>query len=229
MNRIAKSTIAALGLLAAAGATPAAAVTISNPTNTHDLGYLSGSLIGGNQTQFLGQTFTAPVTGELTNFQFTLNSSSLQSLYGVVFAWDGSAPTTELWRSPTIAGTAGLVSFNPTGVTLTAGQTYVAFLSTYELEGNSGLASIGTCLTFVGCTSNLTPNLGTLIIGNIYSDVPVFSPIVNNSRDATFSVTIAEAAVPEPATWAMMIIGFGAVGFSVRRRQGNTAQARAAQ
>jgi hypothetical protein len=27
------------------------------------------------------------------------------------------------------------------------------------------------------------------------------------------------SAVPEPATWAMMLIGFGAVGFSMRRRQ----------
>jgi len=27
-------------------------------------------------------------------------------------------------------------------------------------------------------------------------------------------------AVPEPATWAMMLLGFGAIGFSVRRRRG---------
>lgn len=29
-------------------------------------------------------------------------------------------------------------------------------------------------------------------------------------------------AVPEPATWSMMIVGFGAVGASVRRRRGGT-------
>ena len=27
------------------------------------------------------------------------------------------------------------------------------------------------------------------------------------------------AAVPEPATWAMMLVGFGAIGFSMRRRR----------
>ena len=35
------------------------------------------------------------------------------------------------------------------------------------------------------------------------------------------SVTVAGAAtgaVPEPATWAMMVLGFGAIGFAVRRR-----------
>jgi hypothetical protein len=26
------------------------------------------------------------------------------------------------------------------------------------------------------------------------------------------------SAVPEPTTWAMMLIGFGAVGYSMRRR-----------
>jgi hypothetical protein len=27
------------------------------------------------------------------------------------------------------------------------------------------------------------------------------------------------SAVPEPTTWAMMLVGFGAVGFSMRRRK----------
>ena len=33
---------------------------------------------------------------------------------------------------------------------------------------------------------------------------------------ATF---VPEAAVPEPATWAMMLFGFGAIGFAMRRRR----------
>jgi hypothetical protein len=32
------------------------------------------------------------------------------------------------------------------------------------------------------------------------------------------------AAVPEPATWAMMIVGFGAIGASMRRRQSRRVQ-----
>lgn len=35
---------------------------------------------------------------------------------------------------------------------------------------------------------------------------------------------IAVAAVPEPGTWAMMILGFGAVGYSMRRRRKATPQ-----
>ena len=41
--------------------------------------------------------------------------------------------------------------------------------------------------------------------------------------DASFSGTLSFAAVPEPATWAMMLVGFGAVGFGMRRRQSRTA------
>jgi hypothetical protein len=36
-----------------------------------------------------------------------------------------------------------------------------------------------------------------------------------------YQITIADfnSAVPEPATWAMMLMGFGAVGYSMRRRK----------
>ena len=42
----------------------------------------------------------------------------------------------------------------------------------------------------------------------------------NNSGAGSLggSITI-RPAVPEPATWAMMLIGFGAVGFAMRRRR----------
>ena len=38
-------------------------------------------------------------------------------------------------------------------------------------------------------------------------------------RVSSFGGDINFAAVPEPATWAMMLLGFGAVGFAMRRRR----------
>ena len=41
-----------------------------------------------------------------------------------------------------------------------------------------------------------------------------------NNRTGSLAGTITiEQAVPEPATWAMMIVGFGAVGFTLRRKR----------
>lgn len=41
---------------------------------------------------------------------------------------------------------------------------------------------------------------------------------VNFSTDSPFTL-FGAAAVPEPSTWAMMLFGFGMVGFSVRRQR----------
>lgn len=41
----------------------------------------------------------------------------------------------------------------------------------------------------------------------------------SNTGSLGGSITITEASVPEPATWAMMLIGFGAIGWQLRRRR----------
>ena len=74
MNKIkTAAAVAAITCIAALSASPASAVVISNPVNNYNNGPLSGAPIGGQQTQFMGETFTAPITGALTNFQFTLS------------------------------------------------------------------------------------------------------------------------------------------------------------
>ena len=40
----------------------------------------------------------------------------------------------------------------------------------------------------------------------------------SSGANLNFALTSASGAVPEPATWAMMLLGFGAIGFAVRRR-----------
>lgn len=42
----------------------------------------------------------------------------------------------------------------------------------------------------------------------------------NNGSTGTLGGTITIAqAIPEPGTWAMMLVGFGAVGFALRRKR----------
>jgi len=184
---------------------------------------------GACQTVFIGESFTASTSGNLTNLQFTLlGGSNLTSVQAIVYALNGPLTTTftpgaELWRSASVAGTSGLLDFNPTGIAVTAGQNYVAFLSTYYTTG-TGQANVSSCNPFTGgaacAASNANPNLGRAITGRALGanlDELTFAQVVNGSQDLTFLATITPS-VPEPATWAMMIAGFGMVGGAMRRR-----------
>ncbi|KQS04956.1 hypothetical protein ASG11_12420 [Sphingomonas sp. Leaf357] len=44
----------------------------------------------------------------------------------------------------------------------------------------------------------------------------------DNQDFGTYNLTIATAAVPEPATWGLMVLGFGMVGAAARKRNVKT-------
>ena len=46
-----------------------------------------------------------------------------------------------------------------------------------------------------------------------------FSLLDGQGNDFWFGADSFGAAVPEPATWAMMIVGFGLAGSAIRRRE----------
>jgi hypothetical protein len=71
-------------------------------------------------------------------------------------------------------------------------------------------------LSFSQCT-NGDPDLGRLVFSNVLDGQPQAWQQVNGAYDATFSTTIG--AVPEPSTWAMMILGFAGVGYMTYRRR----------
>ncbi len=225
-----KKFILAAAAIISFGAASADAEVISNPNGGSSVGPLCGWPYqgGGCQTVFIGESFAVATTGNLTNLQFTLlGGSTLTSAQAILYALNGPlsstfTPGTEIWRSDAVSGASGLLDFNPTGVVLTGGKNYVAFLSTYYTTG-TGSASVSSCNTFVGgaaCqASNANPSLGRAITGVALGDKLnelSFTQVVNGSQDLTFSATIA--AVPEPASWMMMISGFGILGGAMRRR-----------
>jgi hypothetical protein len=56
-------------------------------------------------------------------------------------------------------------------------------------------------------------------VNGITLNIPAVSDVVLYK-----TTTVPTTAVPEPATWAMMLLGFGAIGFAARRRRRLLAQ-----
>ena len=99
------------------------------------------------------------------------------------------------------------------------------------------------CFTFVpGATSSVACDIvevfvntsfGTTQVTRILQDgalsqVGRYTNVNPNRIAASMVVSAAAAGVPEPATWGLMILGFGATGAALRRRQSITAKVRLA-
>jgi hypothetical protein len=166
----------------------------------------------------IAQTFVA-TDSLLTDFAFQFASSingtttgavtfSLLSgtgTAGPVFVSQTSALSGLTFRS----GTTFYSVFNGS-VGLTSGQTYTALLSgaSANLSLLFGPNSTGTVDAYTS---------GVLLMNN-----PLDTACTTNSYcDANFRFTTAAAAVPEPASWAMLLFGFGGIGLAMRCRRRN--------
>ena len=73
-----------------------------------------------------------------------------------------------------------------------------------------------------GFTINLTAGTSYFAVatGFANTDVGTYTLAINGPGAVVFQA--APGGVPEPATWAMMMLGFGGVGFAMRRRKVTT-------
>jgi hypothetical protein len=139
---------------------------------------------------FTGQSITGPVTAT-----FQLDSNPVpdqindQSAFGYGQVFFDNVAGVFNGQ----ASTASSISFG-TGIA-----------SQFQISGSpSGFAQFGGDEVFTGPFSN-----------------PVFSPgtyTFTGFGRGTLTVSSIAASVPEAATWTTMVIGFGAIGFAMRRR-----------
>jgi len=142
--------------------------------------------------QFAGQNFSGPVTAS-----FMLDSN----------------PTPDRINDQPIIS-SGQIFFDNVAGTFNGVDQIASTIS----FGN-GLAS---AFQFSGTTAGFAQFGGPTVFTGTLAN-PIFGPgtfsFTGFTRGTlTVSQIAAAAAVPEPATWAMMLMGFGAVGFAMRRR-----------
>lgn len=164
------------------------------------------------------------------------------------------SPTAVTVVTPPASGTFGN-SFNPTtpGGSISTGlftDNFVIQLTNASLT-NGSLISVSlaggnnidfTCQT---CSVRLDGNLFSLMSTgalDVFTLSPTLLGIGNHTLSVTGNITagpsasyggtinfnVPPPAVPEPATWAMMLLGFGATGLMMRRRNRRTVLAQVA-
>ena len=79
--------------------------------------------------------------------------------------------------------------------------------------------------TFNGTSAQPRTASGENVIGTVpgmWSETVRYRLTFTGGNGSNFNGTVNLAAVPEPATWAMMMLGFGALGAMIRRRKTST-------
>ena len=227
-----KYTIAAAAALFAAAAAPAAELV----TN--------GNFSAGNS----GFTTTYGPLGSPSNqgsIAITTNPNSLCNCFvsigdhtsgtGNMLLVDGAAGNTGAFWTQTfavVANSAYSLSFWASNAG-TAGQRPIVRATINGVDVlNSGLlpySTGNTASTWQGYAAAFNSGAATSVTLSFFSDAQVYAYNDFVIDDISFTgpaVTPPTSGVPEPATWAMMMLGFGAMGGMLRRRSKVVARVR---
>lgn len=161
------------------------------------------------------------------NFVFNPNDNTLAAPTTPVFYATGDV---NQGRDPDI--TAGAYTQNSVGGTTTT-QLYSidTALDVLTRQANSAgtLNTVGALGVNLGSRTSFDILDGDAFVqnGRNFYSVNLTTgalSLLGQTDRSLFGIAIANSAVPEPATWAMMVLGFGAVGYTLRRRRAAIAQ-----
>lgn len=158
--------------------------------------YTGGAIVSGSSS---GQ-YAAPVGG--TANYFTVGGTGAASPAVISLVGFGSISTISL-----LLGSVD--SYNTISFGTLMGSTFTSVASftgtqIYNLaNGNQGISSLAT-FTFSGADQLINA-----------------MQVTSTNPAAEFDNITITSAVPEPGTWAMMLLGFAGVGYSMRRRPAN--------
>jgi hypothetical protein len=207
----------AVALLPIALGSPALAATVSDPTNDFlpsfvgtaspdlDVTSFSVSLDPGATTFTLGAVLAGQINPALAGFYVI----GVDTGAGAIRPFGGIGEPNVIFDQVIVVqknGTATLGA-NPLGVSMVGNQFILTVPAALLPSTGASLANYGF---------NIWPRFGSTVTNN--SQISDFAP-----NNAILSVNGILAAVPEPASWLMMLLGFGLVGGSIqfsRRKKG---------
>lgn len=222
-----KAVLAVASVLALAVAAPANAAVFYQSFESPALGTGSGAYAYGTTNPFSGNPNVPSTTFSIPGVTFS-GASGVQT-NGSAFGFTNAPDGTKTAFIQSYQGTGGAISIALTG--LTAGQRYFvnfsAALRGYITPSNNtvgnpftlSLASSAPLSTtsFSPTSTAFSPYTSSFVASST-SDTLTFKGSALPG-DATVGLDEISVAVPEPATWAMMIIGFAMIGFGLRGRR----------
>lgn len=123
-----------------------------------------------------------------------------QGTLSQTFTADGNGVGTVSWLDTNRSNTGGLQSYD------------------VSIFDGTSTVSLGSFTSAVGSFTARTSSSFALVSGTQYT--LSFTGLSAEDRTSFIDdVALSVAAVPEPSTWAMLIIGFGMVGAAARRRK----------
>jgi hypothetical protein len=224
-----KSTILAAALCASLGASAANAGVILDQASMPETGpttSLGGfSLLPG---LMFGQTFTAGMTGLLARVDLGIFYNkrrqgpggfwvTLEQTPGVALASRHVNYSDAVFQDLPDFEDFTQLNFAPAGIHVVSGQSYRIIL---KVDSNTPMPAAAAWLDFAN-GSIVNYAAGTALLYNSLGEQP--------QRSFDFGFRTYLASVPEPATWAFMILGLGATGAALRRRTTSAATPTSAQ
>ena len=175
----------------------------------------AAQLITGSQISIGGPVITNTVdASQATALDFTTGTTTNGSAPGTVTTFNGGS--TGSFAGQFCAGSCGTV--NDIASLIVGGSASPFFTLT-----NGVTFSLTNITSIDRSTAGILGFMGTGVFGGTLNGEPInsapatFTFSTQGGQSTTFSATTV--AVPEPGTWALMLLGFGGIGMAMRRRR----------